>query len=164
LFNPALVVDGDGVWHLLIETKKSGENFTTMYSYATMTDDMINFDTNISASPVFSGYSGNPFMVYVPDRDRILAVYGDCTSGIWVIRASYANPSEDLTLAANWHIAPRLVIQRTGVHLADPTMVFAPDGLPWKCKLDYNYNQIDGYGMWGSLGLTDFYDAAIAPL
>lgn len=163
LFNPAFCVVGNE-WHLLVEAKSSVSLFRTHYSHATFTNGTVNFQANAVATPVLSGTTGNPFLIHVPDRSALLAVYGDLTSGTWVLRAVTALLSADLTLAASWVAAPGFGLHKSGVHLADPTLVFS-DGTvkSWKCLLGYNYAQERGYQAYCQMSLNELFDAIKDP-
>lgn len=163
LYNPGFCVVGDE-WHLLIEASAQGGNFTTHYSHATFTNGTVNFNANVTALPVLSGITGNPFLVYVPDRASILALYGEIVAGVWVLRAVTALLSANLSLAASWVAAPGFGKCKSGVHLADPTLVFS-DGTTksWKCLLMYNYAQETGYSAYCQLSLNELFDAVKDP-
>lgn len=163
LINTTVAVDGTGRWHLLLEGKDNlGNNFHTGYSYSTLADGP-NFDTHLSAAPVFSGTSGNPWLVYVPERNALLAVAGAIPNVTWVLRAWSASLAADLEQASAWVPSPGFSMQAVGVHLTDPSLVFS-DQKPWSAMLAYHYNQLDGWRAYGSQTVTEFYDAVTIPL
>jgi hypothetical protein len=163
LYNPAIVVIGSD-WHLLIEGKTSTSNFQVGYSHSTLAAGP-DFTANLSAAPVLAGYTGNPFLISVPDRAAILAVYGDCTSGTWVLRAASCPVASDPGLAASWTPTPGFGYQVAGVHIADPTIIFSGTAAkPWGMLLGYNYAQATGYHAYSGVTINEFYDLVTAPL
>ena len=161
LHNSTVAVVGS-TWHLLIEGKDGvGGNFKTLYSSSTLAAGP-NFNTSLSALPVLAGFTGNAYLVSVPDRAALLTVYGNLDSGTWVLKAATALLSADLSLAASWTLAPGFGMQKAGVHLTDPTMVF-PSNKAYKAMLGYNYAQLDGYRAYGTFDLNQFYDLISAP-
>jgi hypothetical protein len=162
LINTAVAVDGAGRWHLLIETKDNlGHNFATGYSYSTLAEGP-NFDTHLSAAPVFSGTTGNPWLVYVPERQAVLAIAGAIPNVTWVLRAWSAPVSADLRQAASWTPAPGFGMQTAGIHLTDPSLVFS-DVKPWGTMLAYHYNQLDAWRVYGPQTAVEFFDLVTVP-
>lgn len=165
IFNPAIAVVGT-TWHLLIEGKTSTSDFQTSYSSAAFSG-AINFNTNLSSTSVLpTAYdgtigTGNPFLLSVPDRNALLALYGDRsgTGSINVLRIATVLLSTDPRTPANWTLAPNFAIATPGVHLTDPALVFTTSVTKtWKVLLHYNYNQLTGYAASGQLAIDDFYD------
>ncbi len=158
IFNPAIAVVGSTL-HLLIEAKSSTSDFNMGYSYSTLADGP-NFNTHLSAAPVIAD-TGNPELIYVPDRSALLAVPGYLSGGIWELRTFSALLSADLSLPASWIAAPGFGMRVSGIHITDPAIVFSStsDKL-WKMLLAYNYNQGETYQAYAQLTLNQFYDLA----
>lgn len=157
LGNPGIAVVGN-TWHLLMEGKNGiGGNYETHYSTSTLSEGP-NFDTHMTPNPVLPSPSGNAQLIYVPNRNALLAIYGDWSGPYWRIRVSTASLSADLTKQTNWIASPGFRwIQKAGIHLADPSLVFA-DNKNWKMMLAYNFNQVEGYRSYGQLNIDQFYD------
>ena len=162
LGNPSIAVIGS-TWHFLMEGKNGiGGNYETHYSKSTLAEGP-NFNTNMTANTVLPSPSGNTFLLYVPNRNALLAVYGDWGGPKWRIRASSALLSTDLSKSSSWVAAPGFRwLQKAGVHLADPTLVFA-DNKDWKVMLAYNYAQSQGYRAYGQLNIDQLYDLVTTP-
>jgi len=139
-----------------------GGNYETHYSKSTLAEGP-NFNTNMTANTVLPSPSGNTFLLHVPNRNALLAVYGDWGGPKWRIRASSALLSTDLSKSSSWVAAPGFRwLQKAGVHLADPTLVFA-DNKDWKVMLAYNYAQSQGYRAYGQLNIDQLYDLVTTP-
>ncbi len=163
VINAAVVVVGSTL-HLVCEGKDNlGNNFAIGYAWSTLAEGP-NFNNHISSAAIFSGVSGNPAMVYVPDRNALLVIAGAIPNVTWELRAWSASLGSDLTLAASWTQAPGFGMQTSGVHLTDPSFVFTTSTTkPWRTMLAYNYAQLDGWRAYGHLGLTEFYDLVTDP-
>jgi hypothetical protein len=162
LINTTVAVDGTGRWHLLLEGKDNlGNNFHTGYSYSTLAEGP-NFDTHLSAAPVFSGTTGNPWLVFVPERNALLAVAGAIPASTWVLRAWSASLGADLTQAVNWTLALGFGMQTADVHLTDPSVVFSSTK-PWGTMLAYHHNQLDGWRAYGPASATGWFDQVTIP-
>lgn len=165
VINSAVAVIGSTL-HLILEGKDNlGNNFAIGYAWSTLAEGP-NFNLHISAAPIFAGVSGNPALVYVPDRNALLAVAGAIPNATWVLRAWSASLSSDLSLAASWTLAPGFNLAVSGIHLTDPSIVFRDaddDEKPWRTMLAYNYNQADGWRAYGPLTLDQFYDLVTDP-
>ena len=160
LFNPGIAVVGN-TWYLLQEGKTSSSNFEIGFSSAQFSGD-INFNLNATASPVFSDLAGNPYLTYVPDRNALLAVYGDLESLTWELKASYAYLSSDLSQTASWISAPGFSLAISGIHQADPTMAFNTNPhnpvFSFGSILEWGYNQLDTYQVDSLSTLDQFFD------
>jgi hypothetical protein len=159
LFNPSIVVVGS-TWHLLIEGKALGdENFRMGYSQSTLGAGP-NFNPSLSASPVLAGYCGNADLHYVPSRNALIALHCSQTTGaVATIRASYASLGSDLGQPSSWQLAPGFNLEKPGVFLTDPSLLFTSNSSrPWTAMLAYNYDQTSGYRAFGNVTLEQFYD------
>jgi len=162
LHNTAIAVVGS-TWHLLVEGKNGiGGNFTTRYSSSTLAAGP-QFDAGMSGASVFPGATGNAYLVSVPDRSALLALYGNLDSGTWIIKGATALTSSDLTQAASWVNAPGFgVMSVPSIHITDPTLAFTASK-PFQCMIGYNYDQISGYHDYGQFTLNQFYDLITSP-
>ncbi len=162
-YNPAIAVNGS-TWYLLIEGKSNTSSYQTGFSYGTFSGGNINFNTNLSATAVITGSAGNPDLIYVPDRNALLTLYGSLnntgiSNGTWEVRASTASLSNNLGLAASWIPSPSFALIDQDVHLTDPELVFNTGNyFLWKTLLGYNYNQSTGYQAYGQTTLDQLYD------
>jgi hypothetical protein len=159
LFNPAIAVVGSTL-HLLIEGKNgTGGQFETGYSHATLAAP--NFNTNLSAASVFAN-TGNPFLLYLPNRSRLLMLIGDISSGIWKIKAYTANPSSDLSDIGNWTASTWPALQQNNIHVADVSLVEAGRAKDHNLIVHLGYNQLDVHAFYSELTLDQWYDTLFA--
>lgn len=155
IFNVGVTVV-DGTWHMLYEGKSSTSGFRMGYSYSNLTE--LNWNTH-SSSNIVIDTSGNPDLTYIPDRNAIIAIHGDNSNTIWEIIAHYANISDDLSLAANWHDCDGFdTIKHAGIHDADPHMVITNFTKDYNIIIPYCYNQDEIYQVYCNLSLNDFFD------
>jgi hypothetical protein len=148
LWNPAIAVNGT-TWHLIQEASSSTSAFHLMYSYVTSADTSnMNFNTNLSSNLIID-HAGNADLKYISSHNALLLLYGDNSSGYWLINGKYASLSDNLTLAASWKTPanfPR--IYNNQIHVSDPFMVDTPTK-KYKSLMSFNYNQgIPSGGNW----------------
>ncbi len=162
LANPAITVI-NGYWHLLIEGKNGvGGGYETHYSLSSFYEGP-NFNTRLTTNPILSGITGNSFLIHVPDRNAFLVIHGtwnNPSNPYWEIQATNVLLSSDLSNPTNWNLSRSFKIYQQGIHIADPTLIFAPTNSshPWKMMFGYNYNQSEGYRAYSNLGINEFYD------
>jgi hypothetical protein len=157
IFNPGITIDGDGRWHMLLEGKTDTSGFKIGYAYSNFTE--LNWSLHRSSSYVIDT-AGNPDLEYVADRNVLLSVHGSRPGTYWKIIASYANLSDDLTSATNWHTASNFEIVESGIHLADPSLMYNFNAT-YPTMLSYNYNQASIYQCYYATTLNEFYDKII---
>ena len=157
VFNPGIAVVGN-TWYLFQEGEASGVNFKLGFSSSVFSNN-INFNVNVTSYPIISDYAGNPYLTCVPDRNALLAVYGDVQTGTWQLKASYAYLTSNLRQVSSWIKAPRFGLSVSGIHIADPTMVFNTGTFGnFGFILQYNYNQRNGYQINNPATLDQFFD------
>lgn len=162
--NVAIAVDGSNVWHMLVEDYSGSSPFAHIYYSSAAFSASMNFDTNFHSTPVFAGNTGNPVLIYVPDRNALLAIYGDINTANWTLKAKYASLSSNLGLAASWVDAPGFFRHEPGVDLTDPAIVFSTSPeRGWGVMLHYNYAQFKAHAAYGNVTLDEFYDLVTAP-
>jgi hypothetical protein len=161
--NPAVAIVG-GTWHLIMEGKPQGDTFRIGYAYSNLTE--LNWTAHRSSYKVIYTNKdvGNPFLCYVPERNALLALYGNTTiaNQYWHITGSYASLSDDLTLASSWHqvSTSRFLIQDASVHDADPSMM-TDFNSTYPIMISYTSHQEYVYQQYCSLTLKQFYDACV---
>lgn len=158
IFNPGITIDGNGTWHMLLEGQSSTSGFRIGYAYSNLSE--MNWSKHRSSSYVIDT-SGNPDLEYVPDRNALMSVHGDISGSRWTIVASYANLSDDLTSSANWHASQNFLISASGIHLADPSLMYNFNATH-PTMLSYNYNQASIYQCYYTSTLNEFYDGICA--
>jgi hypothetical protein len=142
IFNPGIAV-ANGVWYMLLEGL-TATGFQIGYSYSTLAD--MNWTTHRSSSNVIysAGYglqNGNPYLLYIPERNALLTLYGN-NSGTWTVRAAYAYLSTDLATSSNWNVVPSSIfnISRPGIDLCDPS-ILTPFSSAYPLSIAYGWNQ-----------------------
>lgn len=145
-FNVGVAVK-DGRWHMLAEGK-TGDSFHLRYSWADWPD--LDFEANMG--PVLIPTSGNPCLRYIPERNAILALYGDHTGGYWKIKAA----TFDMT---SWTVRG-FTLASAGIHLSDPDLGVGVEPSPLILTIGSNQNAVSTYLFSGSK--LELYDAIIA--
>jgi len=154
IFNPGVSIDSDGVWHMLLEGQSNAGVFRLGYAYSNLTE--MNWSKHRSSSYVINT-AGNPYLKYVPDRNALLALYGDISGSYWKVISSCANLSDDLSLSASWYSSLNFEIAHSGIHTADPHAMFNFNAT-YPTMISYNYNQASIYQTYSALALNEFYD------
>jgi len=136
LWNVAITIDNNDVWHLFVESApKVINNYNLLqggvglaYSTATLSGDLIEFDTNRQASQLVP-FGGNPWAEY--KDGKIELIYGSTERGHWSIKAGIF----DMTTFTESDFE----IYEPGVHICDPHLVETTDG---RKMLSYSYAQL----------------------
>lgn len=160
MWNPGLVVDDNGVWHLLVECGRaaSQSDVGLCYSTATMNGDTIDFNVNKSTGIVLLG-GGNPWIGNVAGKG-LVAVYGKANSPAsvfgneWYVAAAVL-PNGQTT----WVESNNFRIGATGIHVCDPHLVETPNGV----SLLLSYDQHSVYEMKTSQTMSELYDSIALP-
>lgn len=135
VWNVGVAVDDNGVWHLLVEcadgtgpaSQQGGVGLA--YSFATMTNDEINFDVNRTTSFVIPN-GGNPDLKFVSGKG-LLSIHGSLENGLWVVRAStFQN--------GTWTLHNDFYLGTPSIHVCDPSLVQLDDG---STLLSVSYDQ-----------------------
>jgi len=158
VYNVGVTIVGS-TWHMLIEGLADSGAYSTKfqigYSYSNLTD--LNWNTHLSTLPVIPT-SGNPDLIYVPDRNSLLSIHGEDSGTYWTIVADYASLSDDLSLAASWHRSSNFEIAATSIHVADPHLCVTNFTKDYNIVISYGYNQVSIYQTYSNLSLTSFFD------
>jgi hypothetical protein len=158
VYNVGVTIVGS-TWHMLIEGRADSGAYSTKfqigYSYSNLTD--LNWNTHLSTLPVIPT-SGNPDLIYVPDRNSLLSIHGEDSGTYWTIVADYASLSDDLTLAASWHRSSNFSISATNIHVCDPHLCVTNFTKDYNLVISYGYNQVSIYQCYSNLSLNSFFD------
>lgn len=153
LWNPGVAVDDQGVFHLLVECAKHGDQSDVGLCYATATlqGTSLNFDANKASSQVLPG-GGNPWIGFVPGKG-LLAVYGKAMNPIgtfgneWYITAAVFKNGA-------WVENTNFLIGAPGIHVCDPALQETPEGT----TMLISYDQHSIYELKTAETLSDLYD------
>lgn len=165
LWNNGIVVI-DNVWHIFVECAHNGtaqDGVGLGYSYATMTDNNINFDTNRVSTQIITG-GGHPHPVYIPERNAIFmpVQWIDPDSGAgyryWELRGYTANASDNVGNSASW-TRRSFGIAETNVHVSDPTFADLPAGKNSSSILMYGYAQNSVRVLYSDALALEIYDS-----
>lgn len=130
LWNVAVDVDSNGVWHLLVEaaTEEGSINQAGVglgYSYSNDALGQWNFESRRSENHVIPK-GGNPYLKALPDG-RLFTVYGRLWNPVldigqeWhVTAATFSN--------GTWTTHDNFVLGTPGQHVCDPHMIDLPNG------------------------------------
>lgn len=158
IYNVGVTIVGS-TWHMLIEGRADSGAYSTKfqigYSYSTLQD--LNWNAHLAATPVIPT-SGNPDLIYIPDRNSLLSLHGEDSGTYWTIVADYASLSDNLTLAASWHRSSNFQIAATNIHVSDPHLCVTNFTKDYNIITNYCYNQVNAYQTYSNLSLNQFYD------
>jgi len=160
IWNLAIWINGS-TWHMLVESDtQAGANTQAklLYSYSTLSE--LNWTAHINSTPVIT-YHGNPELKYIPEKNALLCVAGNISTGTWFIDAYYTDVSSGLSSTNIWTKSNGFEISKSGIHITDPTMIISNTSL----KNNINIIWMDNQGSSGSylatsdLSTADFFDA-----
>ena len=148
VFNVGIAVKGTTCMAAIEGEHGSGAPFAVGYSYADCTGGNINFNTNITASPIFA-IGGNASLRYDATFDNIWVNYGGAVDGsqLSFSACNVTSGASNCSTASNW-TQPTVNIQElTGKELADPAWIFnlGSPAFPWNGLLGFSYNQHTSY-------------------
>jgi hypothetical protein len=128
---------------MLLEGKDNvGGGFQIGYTYSTFAS--LNWTAHRKPYAMIPR-SGNPYLTYVPERNALLALYGNMTGPGepgWTTRAAYAYMTTDFSEIANWVIVPRttFVIYNPSFSVCDPDLTTFGSSSS-SLMLSYSWNQ-----------------------
>jgi hypothetical protein len=137
----------EGRWHMLVEVK-DGTRVHLKYTWS----DWPDLDFAVNMGDIVFADAGNPCLRYIPERDAILAFFGEYPNGPWQVGCA----TFDFT---DW-TKRGFVLASAGVHLADPDLGVGVESSPLILTVGYAQDSVSSYRFEGSkLGL---YDAIVA--
>jgi len=157
-YNPSVAIVGS-TWHMLLETPAA----KLVYSYSDFST--LNFDTHISGTVIGGAgadSAGNSHLLYISERNALLAVHGYIDTTYWEIKASTASLADDLSLSASWTTSTALNIADANYHYADPDIFFPRLEAPNKTVIAVNYQQAVIYTYTSGRTKLQFYDDCVA--
>jgi hypothetical protein len=153
LWNPAVDVDENGTWHLLLECATNAgtpdqNGVGLCYSTATMTGDSISFDAGKIAAQVIPG-GGNPYIKAIPGKG-LLVIHGQLPpGGFWYVGATTFS-------GGTWkRHDDKFQIGRANTHVCDPHAIDLPGG---GSLITMSFDQSAVYAVQGALSLTDLFN------
>ena len=157
-YNVGVTVVGN-IWHMVLEAgyETDQSDVALRYAYSTLAE--LNWGIHSSPNAILPG-GGNGSLIYVPDRNALMAVYGKInpTTYKWDIVTGYVSLDDDLTLSASWHESRALFLTYPGLHTTDPHVAF-PTGKDHGTIIQFVYSQQSVYQVYADLTLNEFYDA-----
>ena len=146
IWNVAVVVDDQDVFHLVAECAPQGTNQEGVglgYSTATLANGKINFDQNKSTTHVIKN-GGNPYMYYSKTEKTFLVIHGmiytnikSLSSNYWWISASYLNKNN-----GTWITLPdKFSFGKNGIHVCDPHAAVVQINGKTYSRLIFSYEQ-----------------------
>ena len=154
IFNPAIEIV-NGTWYMVLEGKTDSSSFHTGYAYSDLNE--LNWSAHRSMNYIIDN-SGNPFLQYVPDRNALLDISGDISTGTWRITCWYTSLSDTLSDSSSWLACSNFMLSQSGIHLADPTMIVTNGTKTHNIIFQYGYDQASIYQAYSDLSLDAFYD------
>jgi hypothetical protein len=137
IFNVGVAIVGN-TWYMLVEGRLGG-NFNIGFAESTFAE--LNWSAHRSTYYMFPK-TGNPYLTYVPDRNALLAIYGNHSDTYWTVDAMYCYLTNNPYLNASWVKIPSDIfrISSTTHHIADPSMI-SDFSSTYGMMISYGYDQ-----------------------
>ena len=150
VWNVAVDVDDNGVWQMFIESSDfTGNSYAGLtHSTATMNGDLIEFNTNKSATFVIPE-AGSPYVRNVPGKGLLL-FYGKMDENFWWSVAAGTFVNNIFTEDSNFKIgAPN-------IHVCDPHALQLEDG---RTLMSMSFDQDSTYLAYSNMSLEQIFDS-----
>jgi len=153
IWNVAVVVDDNNVFHLVAECAPNGTNQMGVglgYSSAKLENGKIDFNQNKTNTHIIKN-GGNPYIYYSKTEKTFLVIHGMIYAGMkslssdyWWIAASYQDKENN-----TWITNPnKFSFGKNGIHVCDPHAAVVEINKKYYARLIFSYNQNHIYSIF----------------